>query len=226
MKKVLTLVFSLYFLNIFSNNTNIDLPDSANKELYSTVEKIILKQKTQKYKKDKKNKLLKYGVLFSILCLEHFFLWKFWNYKNKNEALSGLKASALREIPLTASSEALNEGWKPYSSVDSSLLFSAETEKNRLAQPSYYKILGLSKDASKIEIKNRYRRLIVHPNLDSSMWKFVKNAYKTLSNVDLRGKYDKFYDENKLEAFHKDLSEDIMDYFKRLHMNLLESFSR
>ncbi len=62
----------------------------------------------------------------------------------------------------------------------------------------YYKILGISKDASIEEIKKAYRNLvkIYHPDLSRTketeeMLKTINEAYKTLSNPKLREQYDK-----------------------------------
>lgn len=60
----------------------------------------------------------------------------------------------------------------------------------------YYKILGLSKNASSDEIKRAYRKLAqeYHPDKggDPEKFKEINEAYQVLSNPDKRGQYDKF----------------------------------
>lgn len=62
----------------------------------------------------------------------------------------------------------------------------------------YYKILGISKDATLEEIKKSYRTLVkkYHPDISRTketeeMLKIINEAYKTLSNPKLREQYDK-----------------------------------
>src|SRR3989338_1611339 len=60
----------------------------------------------------------------------------------------------------------------------------------------YYKILGISRDASKDEIKQAYRKLAhqYHPDKggNESKFKEVSEAYQVLSDVDKRRQYDNF----------------------------------
>lgn len=61
----------------------------------------------------------------------------------------------------------------------------------------YYKILGVSKDASQEEIKKSFRTLArqYHPdkkNGDEKKFKEINEAYQTLSNKEKRANYDRF----------------------------------
>lgn len=61
----------------------------------------------------------------------------------------------------------------------------------------YYKMLGISKDASQEEIKRAFRKLAhqYHPdkeNGDEKKFKEVNEAYQVLSNPEKRGQYDQF----------------------------------
>jgi len=64
--------------------------------------------------------------------------------------------------------------------------------------PNYYEILGVSKDASQEEIKNRFRDLAkkTHPDKtkEDSEEEMVElnKAYEVLSDEELRAKYDKY----------------------------------
>ncbi len=61
----------------------------------------------------------------------------------------------------------------------------------------YYKILGVSRDASEEEIKKAYRRLAhkYHPDKpggDEQKFKEINEAYQVLSNKEKRAQYDRF----------------------------------
>jgi len=60
----------------------------------------------------------------------------------------------------------------------------------------YYKILGISRDASQEEIKKAYRKLAhkYHPDKggDEEKFKEINEAYQVLSNKEKRAQYDKF----------------------------------
>lgn len=62
--------------------------------------------------------------------------------------------------------------------------------------PDYYKMLGVSKDATLEDIKKAYRRLAHkhHPDKggDEKMFREVSEAYRILSDKDKRSQYDKF----------------------------------
>jgi molecular chaperone DnaJ len=70
---------------------------------------------------------------------------------------------------------------------------------NKKSLPDYYSILGLTDNASGIEIKNQYRKLAkqYHPdrNNESTQEKMaeINKAYEVLSDVVLKVEYDKFY---------------------------------
>jgi len=70
---------------------------------------------------------------------------------------------------------------------------------NKKSLPDYYSILGLTDDASGIEIKNQYRKLAkqYHPdrNNESTQEKMseINKAYEVLSDEKLKVEYDKFY---------------------------------
>ncbi|WP_175614892.1 molecular chaperone DnaJ [Piscibacillus halophilus] len=68
-----------------------------------------------------------------------------------------------------------------------------------MSKRDYYEVLGVSKDASKEEIKKAYRKLArkYHPDVsqeDNAADKFkeVKEAYEVLSNAQKRQQYDQF----------------------------------
>lgn len=65
-----------------------------------------------------------------------------------------------------------------------------------MAAKDYYKILGVSKDATAEDIKKAYRDLAhkYHPDKggDAEKFKEINEAYQTLSNKDKRTQYDQF----------------------------------
>lgn len=69
---------------------------------------------------------------------------------------------------------------------------------NQKSLPDYYSVLGLTSDASSIEIKNQYRKLAkqYHPdrNNESTEEKMseINKAYEVLSDKNLKVEYDKF----------------------------------
>ena len=70
---------------------------------------------------------------------------------------------------------------------------------NKKSLPNYYSVLGLTDNASGIEIKNQYRKLAkqYHPdrNNESTEEKMseINKAYEVLSDAVLKVEYDKFY---------------------------------
>ena len=70
---------------------------------------------------------------------------------------------------------------------------------NKKSLPNYYSVLGLTDNASGIEIKNQYRKLAkqYHPdrNNESTQEKMseINKAYEVLSDAALKVEYDKFY---------------------------------
>ena len=74
-----------------------------------------------------------------------------------------------------------------------------------MARENYYRILGISKDATQKDIKKAYRRLArrFHPDLNpgdksaEARFKNINEAYEVLSDVEKRKKYDSFGDKNQ-----------------------------
>ena len=70
---------------------------------------------------------------------------------------------------------------------------------NKKSLPNYYSVLGLTDNASGIQIKNQYRKLAkqYHPdrNNESTQEKMseINKAYEVLSDAVLKVEYDKFY---------------------------------
>ncbi|NIP62395.1 MAG: DnaJ domain-containing protein [Nitrosopumilaceae archaeon] len=65
--------------------------------------------------------------------------------------------------------------------------------------PNYYKVLGISHDATKDQIKKRYRELAkeLHPDRTKSKdsqekMAMINEAYEVLSDKELREKYDRY----------------------------------
>lgn len=72
----------------------------------------------------------------------------------------------------------------------------------------YYEVLGVSKDASKEEIKKAYRKLSkqYHPDINkeanaSEMFQEVKEAYEVLSDEQKRAQYDQFGHQDPNQGF-------------------------
>jgi len=68
---------------------------------------------------------------------------------------------------------------------------------------SYYKILGLKKDASYDQIKQKYKKLALkyHPDRSrdpkaNEKFRLISEAYQTLSDPYSRGKYDAIHEED------------------------------
>jgi len=71
---------------------------------------------------------------------------------------------------------------------------------NKSNLPNYYKILGVSEDATREEIKKRYRELAkkLHPDkskIEKAKEKMaeINKAYEVLEDKELREKYDKYF---------------------------------
>jgi len=71
------------------------------------------------------------------------------------------------------------------------------TEMKPMTETNYYKVLGISKDATTSEIKSRYRELVKqhHPDRqgDALVMARINKAYEVLSNPRLRFKYNQQY---------------------------------
>ena len=69
---------------------------------------------------------------------------------------------------------------------------------NKKSLPDYYSILGLTNDASTMEIKNQYRKLAkrYHPDRNNESTEKemseINKAYEVLSDEKLKVEYDKF----------------------------------
>lgn len=77
-----------------------------------------------------------------------------------------------------------------------------------MAKRDYYEVLGVSKDASKDEIKKAYRKLSkkYHPDINKdegsdALFKEVSEAYETLSDENKRAQYDRFGHEGMNQQF-------------------------
>lgn len=76
--------------------------------------------------------------------------------------------------------------------------FKRESQDNIL--PNYYDILGVSKDATQLEIKSRFRKLVkeLHPDKTKDKTTEAKlaqinKAYEVLSDPERRQMYDKYF---------------------------------
>ena len=92
----------------------------------------------------------------------------------------------------------------------------------------FYKLLGLSKDATQEEIKKAYRNLAkkYHPDINKeheAYFKLITQAYNTLIDPEKREKYDKHLEENKsLKAYIEKTLEAflIKDKYKKKGKNI------
>jgi hypothetical protein len=75
-----------------------------------------------------------------------------------------------------------------------------DDEFRKSSLPNYYKILGLSTEASKDEIKTRFRNLVKEWHPDRNKGRFtekrmseINKAYEVLSDEETRKNYDKYF---------------------------------
>ena len=99
----------------------------------------------------------------------------------------------------------------------------------KVLMKDYYEILGIGKNATEQEIKKAYRKLSMkfHPDKNDgdkyfeSMFNNIKEAYETLSEPEMKGKYDKAYDQfitrqnSEIEDFIKQETEKGKDFEDR-----------
>ena len=79
--------------------------------------------------------------------------------------------------------------------------YKREKEVETEPAPYYYRVLGVSRNATQEEIKSAYRRLtkIYHPDVGTDpdtekKFKEIQKAYQVLSDPDKRAQYDRFED--------------------------------
>ncbi|GMH13095.1 hypothetical protein Nepgr_014936 [Nepenthes gracilis] len=86
-----------------------------------------------------------------------------------------------------------------YPSCASSKIRTLQSLSSTMADADYYSVLGVSKNASKSEIKSAYRKLArsYHPDVNKEpgaeqKFKEISNAYEVLSDDERRSIYDKY----------------------------------
>ncbi|NLY17979.1 MAG: J domain-containing protein [Clostridiaceae bacterium] len=97
----------------------------------------------------------------------------------------------------------------------------------------YYKILGVDKNASKDEIKKRYRKLAkkYHPDTNpgdknaEARFKEINEAYEVLGDDEKRKKYDRFGQMNFQNGMHFDPSQFGFYEFKSTHNGFSDFFN-
>uniref|UniRef100_A0A0C9RQ05 TSA: Wollemia nobilis Ref_Wollemi_Transcript_4190_2211 transcribed RNA sequence n=1 Tax=Wollemia nobilis TaxID=56998 RepID=A0A0C9RQ05_9CONI len=122
----------------------------------------------------------------------------------QSQRLTSLQCSAWsKENHLVSSKSSFLGKESVYSFFDSSLYFrSSKRRGNRLvvrADTDYYNVLGVSRNASKSEIKSAYRKLArqYHPDVNKESgaemkFKEIGKAYEVLSDDEKRTIYDKY----------------------------------
>jgi curved DNA-binding protein CbpA len=97
----------------------------------------------------------------------------------------------------------------------------------------YYKVLGLSKDATDEEIKKAYHKLAkkYHPdennNEESEMFKLINEAYKVLSNKESRSTYNSSYCESTEMNLDEEIEVQFKEYVKRKkYHDKIDEFTR
>lgn len=101
--------------------------------------------------------------------------------------------------------------------------------------PDYYKIFGLSKNATQAEIKKRYRELAkkYHPDVNkspdaTSKMQEIQEAYYILSDDEARERYDIQYERvygNKSEGFKQSSHSQTNQTYNEKKENYKEQFS-
>ena len=98
----------------------------------------------------------------------------------------------------------------------------------------YYKILGLSQDATDEEIKKAYHKLAkkYHPdennNEESETFKLINEAYRVLSNKESRSNYNSSsYGETSKTDFDEELEKQFKEFnIRRRYQEKIEEFTR
>ncbi|MBQ7240169.1 MAG: J domain-containing protein [Bacilli bacterium] len=97
----------------------------------------------------------------------------------------------------------------------------------------YYKVLGLSQDATDEEIKKAYHKLAkkYHPdennNEESEIFKLISEAYRVLSNKESRSNYNSSYSETSETDFDEELEKQFKKFIiRRRYQEKIEEFTR
>jgi DnaJ family protein C protein 3 len=128
-------------------------------------------------------------------------------------SLPGLLAKAQQQLnddEFEAATSTLNEAKEAHGNTDriNTLLQEAQTLLKRSKQKDYYKVLGVTRDASEREIKKAFRKLTLqfHPDKAASQgidkeeaqkkMASINEAYEVLSDPELKARFDRGDDPN------------------------------